>query len=76
MAEPAYDGQASVMFICGDDASSRSKVCELAKALGFDAIDAGALRTARLLEPLAMLWIHLAFTTELKRDFAFAVLRR
>lgn len=76
MAAPVYDSQASVMFVCGDDADSRSKVCNLANALGFEAIDAGALRVARLLEPLAMLWIHLAFTTELKRDFAFAVLRR
>ncbi|MBI1764418.1 MAG: NADPH-dependent F420 reductase [Acidobacteria bacterium] len=76
MAAPVYDGQASVMFVCGEDAASRSTVCDLAKALGFDAIDAGPLRAARLLEPLAMLWIHLAFTTELNRDFAFAVLRR
>ena len=28
--------------------------------LGFEAIDAGPLRAARLLEPLAMLWIELA----------------
>ncbi len=76
MAEPVYNGQASVMFVCGDDADSRAKVCELSKAIGFDTIDAGKLSVARLLEPLAMLWIHLAFTTDLKRDFAFAVLRR
>jgi predicted dinucleotide-binding enzyme len=36
----------------------------------------GDLAKARLLEPLAMLWIHLSFTSELKRDFAFAILRK
>lgn len=76
MAQPAYDEKASVMFVCGDDADSRATVCRLSSDLGFETIDAGKLSIARLLEPLAMLWIHLAFTTELKRDFAFALLRR
>lgn len=76
MAAPVYDGQASVMFVCGDDAASRATVVELAKAIGFETIDAGKLSIARLLEPLAMLWIHLAFKSELGRDFAFALLRR
>jgi 8-hydroxy-5-deazaflavin:NADPH oxidoreductase len=39
-------------------------------------IDAGELAMARLLEPVAMLWINLAFTTPLGRDFAFKLLRR
>jgi hypothetical protein len=34
------------------------------------------LRIARLLEPPAMLWIHLSATTNLQRDFAFGLLRR
>lgn len=76
MEEPAYNGQRSVMFVCGDDAQARATVCELSEAIGFETIDAGGLKIARLLEPLAMLWIHLAFTTPLKRDFAFALLRR
>lgn len=76
MAEPNYGSKLSVMFVCGDDAASRATVCKLSEEIGFETIDAGALRIARLLEPLAMLWIHLAFNTELKRDFAFALLRR
>ena len=76
MAEPGYGGKQSVMFVCGDDAASRAVVCKLSEQIGFETIDAGPLRIARLLEPLAMLWIHLAFNTELKRDFAFALLRR
>lgn len=76
MAEPVYDGKASMMFVCGDDPASRATVVELSKAIGFETIDAGALRIARLLEPLAMLWIHLSYKSELGRDFAFALLRR
>jgi hypothetical protein len=76
MAQPNYGERRAVMFVCGDDEASRAKVCALSEAVGFETIDAGALSVARLLEPLAMLWIHLAFTTELKRDFAFALLRR
>jgi len=39
-------------------------------------IDAGKINIARLLESVAMLWIRLAFTTRLGRDFAFKLLRR
>jgi NADPH-dependent F420 reductase len=76
MAEPAYGGVRSAMFVCGDDPAARETARTLADEIGFDAIDAGPLRVARLVEPLAMLWIHLALTTPLGRDFAFAVLRR
>jgi hypothetical protein len=33
------------------------------------------LKNARLLEPLAMLWIDLAYQRGLGRDFAFAITR-
>jgi hypothetical protein len=72
MAEPRQ----SVMFVCGDDASANETVRQLAAEIGFDAISIGALDKARLLEPLAMLWIHLSMTTPLQRDFAFGLLRR
>lgn len=37
---------------------------------------AGPLKVSRLLEPYAMLWIHLAYNQGLGRDFAFSLLRR
>jgi NADPH-dependent F420 reductase len=76
MAEPVVAGARSMMFVAGDDAAARETVLRLAQEIGFDAVDAGGLEQARLLEPLAMLWIHLAFTTPLGRDFAFGILRR
>ena len=49
---------------------------KLATDIGFEAIDAGRLVSARLLEPYGMLWIHLANAQGLGRDFAFGLLRR
>jgi len=76
MADPDYKGEAAAMFYCGGDAKSKSVAKQLAGELGFDPIDAGPLENARLLEPLAMLWIWLAHKGGLGRDFAFHLLRR
>jgi predicted dinucleotide-binding enzyme len=64
------------MFVCGDDAARKPAVLRLAEDLGFEAVDAGDLTIARLLEPLAMLWIHLANRQKLGLDIAFGLLRR
>ena len=66
----------SVMFVCGNDARANETVRKLAEEIGFDAIDTGDLSKSRLLEPLAALWIHLAFTSQLKRNFAFSILQK
>jgi 8-hydroxy-5-deazaflavin:NADPH oxidoreductase len=65
-----------VMFVCGDDQAAMPTVLRLVAELGFDAVDAGGLKVARLLEPLAMLWIQLAMGEGLGREIAFALLRR
>ncbi len=61
MANPLYDGQPATLFYCGDDGPAKQVIAELATQLGFAAVDSGPLTNARLLEPLAMLYIHLAF---------------
>lgn len=66
----------SMMFACGNDKESTDKITNLASSIGFEAMNIGDLSKSRLLEPLAMLWIHLAFTSELKRDFAFAIQKK
>ena len=63
-----------VMFVAGG-AEGKAEVLGLVRELGFDTIDAGELAIARLLEPYAMLWIHLALRRGLGRDIAFALLR-
>ena len=76
MANPVYGVLKSVMFVAGDDAANKPKVIDLVAALGFDVIDAGPLRNARLLEAHAMLWIDLAMQRGHGRDWAFARVKR
>ena len=76
MADPVFHGVKSVMFVAGDDAANKPKVIDSSAALGFDVVDAGPLRNARLLEAHAMLWIDLALTRGLGRDWAFARVKR
>ncbi len=76
MANPAYPAGKAVMFVAGDDAAGKSVVLDLVGQLGFEAIDVGELAIARLLEPYAMLWIHLMARRKMGRDFAFGLLRR
>lgn len=65
-----------VMFVAGDDAAGKAVVLQLVADAGFEAIDAGPLRQARLLEPLAMLWIDLALKRGQGRNFALTVQRK
>ena len=76
MAEPRFGGDRAAMFVAGDDAEAKRVVIQLSDQLGFETIDAGPLSQARLLEPLAMLWISLAFAQGLGPQFAFKLIRR
>ncbi len=46
-------------FAAGDDGDAKQTVLEIAEGIGFDPVDAGPLRNARLLEPLGYLNIQL-----------------
>ncbi|MFZ3249818.1 MAG: NADPH-dependent F420 reductase [Pseudolabrys sp.] len=64
-----------VMFLAGDDDTAKSAVAQLVGELGFEALDAGALKQARILEPFAMVWINQALFRGLGRNWAFGVIR-
>jgi len=76
MANPQFKNGKAVMFVAGDDVANKPKVVNLVSELGFEVIDAGPLRNARLLEAHAMLWIDLALVRGQGREFAFSILRR
>ena len=59
------DGQVVPVFVATDDAQARQRVADLARSMGFDVIDAGPLRNARYLEPLAGLNIYLGYAAGL-----------
>ncbi|HTG32225.1 MAG TPA: NADPH-dependent F420 reductase [Thermoanaerobaculia bacterium] len=76
MENPDFHGVAATMFYCGDDAEAKATGAGLAADLGFDPVDAGNLEQARLLEPLALLWIRLAYVQNQGRDIAFKLMKR
>jgi len=76
MADPSYDGQKATMFFAGDDHVAKSKAARLAEQIGFEAVDAGPLSHARLLESMAVLWIFLAHNQGMGTGIAFQLLRR
>jgi predicted dinucleotide-binding enzyme len=66
----------AAMYVAGDDAARKPIVLALVTDLGFQAIDAGPLSIARLLEPMAMLWIHMAVNRGEPMTRAFALTQR
>ena len=76
MANPVYEGKATAMLVCGDDEEAKKTVLQLVEDIGFEAVDAGKLEVARLIEPFGMTWIHLAFKQGLGRDWALQIVRR
>ncbi|NJD19491.1 MAG: F420-dependent NADP oxidoreductase, partial [Gemmatimonadetes bacterium] len=76
MEDPVYPAGRLAMFLCGDDAGARAAVAGLAGELGFEPVDCGPLASARYLEPVAMVWITMAYPLKNGPSFGFAVLRR
>jgi len=76
MVKPHFGAEQATIFICGDDAAAKTAVAGLTEELGFEAVDAGPLQASRLLEPLAMLWIHLAYAQKMGSGIGFKLLRR
>jgi 8-hydroxy-5-deazaflavin:NADPH oxidoreductase len=64
-----------VMFVCGDDDDAKATTSSLVGELGFETADAGDLTLARLLEPFALVWIHMAVRRGFGTRWGFGVLR-
>jgi 8-hydroxy-5-deazaflavin:NADPH oxidoreductase len=71
-----YGDHSASVFVCGDDERAKSAVTQLAEGIGFEVIDAGPLAEARYIEPLALLWIHLAMRGKYGSKIAVKLLRR
>jgi 8-hydroxy-5-deazaflavin:NADPH oxidoreductase len=68
--------QKPAMLVAGDDPMRKESVLSLVADLGFEAVDAGPLSNARLVESLALLWIDLAFKRGRGRGFALTFTNR
>ena len=69
------DGQSLTVFAAGDNAQAKQQVIEMAKAIGFDPVDAGPLQNARLLEPLGYFNIQLGYVLELGTNIGLKLVR-
>lgn len=64
----------SLVFYCGDDEAAKSTAATLICDAGFEAIDAGPLKSARLIEPFALLTVQAAIHQRV-RNVGFQFLR-
>ncbi len=63
------------VFAASDDAQAKQQVIEMAKAIGFDPVDAGPLQNARLLEPLGYFNIQLGYVLGLGTNVGLKLVR-
>jgi predicted dinucleotide-binding enzyme len=69
-------GERLTAFIAGDDSRAKDVVCGLVKDIGFDCIDAGELKSARLLEPMGLLNITLGYGLKMGTDIGLTLVRK
>jgi hypothetical protein len=72
---PKVQGKAISVFVAGDNTEAKENVEALIAKMGFDVVKAGPLRSARNIEPLAMLNISLGYGQGLGTSMGFALLR-
>lgn len=63
MVRPSFPGGPPDMFICGNDGPARELVAAICRDFGWGVIDMGGIEAARLLEPLALIYIQNAIRT-------------
>src|SRR5262245_57445928 len=71
MSTGEVHGEQLAAFAASDHEAARKTALELAKALGLDPVDAGPLKNARSLEPLAFLNIQLSWVLKNGPDVGF-----
>jgi len=76
-SSPLFGSQKANVFYCGDEKQAKDTVARLIRDIGFEPVDAGPLKNARYLEPLAELVIQLGRgSVGMGPDFAINVVRR
>jgi predicted dinucleotide-binding enzyme len=75
MFKPSFPGGPPDMFICGDDPAAKALIAGICRDFGWGVIDMGGIEGARLIEPLAMIYIQNAIRTDCW-DYAFKLLKK
>lgn len=61
-------------FVAGDDPGAKNAVLGLAREIGFDAVDAGPLQNARLVEPFGYFNIQLGYVLGMGTQIGFKLM--
>ena len=72
---PQIKGNKVSVFYASDDEDAKRKVADLINGMGFDAVDAGPLKAARNIEPMAMLNISLGYSMGHGTSIGFSFIR-
>ena len=62
-------------FIAGDDKVAKQIVMELSRDIGFEHIDVGPLKSARYLEPMAVMIIELGYNLKMGTNIGFKLVK-
>lgn len=63
------------LFVAGDDKKAKETVMHLGEEIGFDPVDAGPLKSARYIEPMAILIIKLGYELGLGPNIGYRLVR-
>ena len=75
MVKPQFPGGPPDMFICGNDASAKTSVTGILTGFGWNTIDMGGIESARILEPMCVLWVLYGIRTN-TWNHAFKLLKK
>ena len=62
-------------FIAGDDKTAKQTVMELSREIGFEPVDVGPLKSARYLEPMAIMIIELGYNLKMGTKIGFKLVK-
>jgi 8-hydroxy-5-deazaflavin:NADPH oxidoreductase len=70
-----FGNDTPTVFYCGDDRDAKVEAAALIRDAGLHPVDAGPLRSARYIEPLAMLITELGYSHRLGSEIAIRLMR-
>jgi predicted dinucleotide-binding enzyme len=68
-------GEQLTLFVAADDSEAKHTIMKLGSEIGFDPVDAGPLRSARYLEPMAILLMVMAFQLGMGVDIGYKLVK-
>jgi predicted dinucleotide-binding enzyme len=64
------------LFVAGEDQTSKRAIMDIGAKIGFDPVDAGPLKAARYLEPMAVLLIGLGYGAKMGTGIGYRLAKR